>query len=135
MAILADHNYPTWKASFDFGTNFAFNYIVNQQFTSYLSGADNEMITLQLPILIHIKLAKDEEKRQKLIETMLDKRYCSLATLKLKSEVRSSAETLDQIRIYRQTYLNQTRNCLAKLKESDSKHALLHISDNLIEIK
>lgn len=75
MAILGDHNFDNWKSSFDFGSNFAFNYIVNQQFMSYFDGPDGEAIALELPVLMHLKLSKDEQ-RDRLIETMLSRRHC-----------------------------------------------------------
>lgn len=132
MALLGDHNYNTWKHSFDFGSNFAFNYIVNQQFTSYFNEANKESFNLQLPILIYLKLIKDDDKRKKLIETILSKNN-SLTSLELKTEIKNSDDTLKQIKQYGQTYLNQTNNCLRKLQESDSKLALLQISNSLLD--
>ena len=132
MAILGDHDFNTWKSSFDFGSNFAFNYIVNQQFIGYFNGPDREAIALELPVLMHLKISKDAQ-RDRLVETMLQKRHCSMASLQLKSEVRN-ADTQKQIRLYGQSYLNQTTACLAKLRESDSKQALLQISNSLVEM-
>lgn len=132
MALLGDHNFNTWKSSFDFGSNFAFNWIVSQQFASYFDGPDGEAIALQLPVLMHLKLSKDEQ-RDRLIETMLSRRHCSLTALRLKSEVRND-DTLKQIRIYGQSYLNQSTSCLEKLADSDSKQALLQISNSLLEM-
>lgn len=133
MAILGDHDFHTWKSSFDFGSNFAFNWIVNQQFVSYFSGPDSEAIGLELPVLFHLKASKDAC-REQLIETMHSKRHCSLTNLKLKNEVRGNGDTQQQIKLYGQSYLNQTTACLARLRDSDSKQALLQISNSLVEM-
>lgn len=131
MAILGDHNCSTWKTSFDFGSNFAFNYIVNQQFTNYFNGPDQEIIYLELPVLMYLKSIKDDKRRKEVIQMIAEKRYCSSTTLKLKSEIKES-ETSKQIKTYGQYYLDKTKNCLNKLKQSDSKQALIQISNGLV---
>lgn len=133
MAILGDWDFNTWKSSFDFGSNFAFNYIVNQQFIGYFNGPDREAIALELPVLMHLKLSETAQ-RDRLIETMLTKRHCGLTSLKLKNEVRNG-DALKQLKIYGQSYLKQSNACLNKLRESDSKQALLQISNSLVEMK
>lgn len=131
MALLGDHNFSTWKQSFDFGSNFAFNYIVNQQFKNYLNTSDDKIWNeLHLPILMHLKSIKNDEKRKQIIDTMHNKRFCSSTSNQLKIDISESEETVDRIRNYSQIYLNQTKNCLNKLKESDSKNCLLNISHN-----
>ena len=91
------------------------------------------MINLELPILLYIKLIKDDLKRKELINTILSRRHCSIASMRLKSELNRNEETLSQIRLYCKTYLNQTKSNLSKLKESDSKAVLLKISNNLTD--